>query len=201
MTMRLSIYSVILSVFLAYPVFAVAGAPPAGAGAQPSGGGGGDRGHFGGSGADPLRFRQLAMTTIRAKLAIDDDEQWKSLWPKIEKVLRAQRNARTGASMSMSSGVMVKGTPPPNVVIPSQPPASAAGAANADASPPQRAMEQVRAALDAPATSDADLVEKLTAMRAARDAARAELAAAQKELHAACSTRQEAVFVTLGLLE
>jgi hypothetical protein len=38
-------------------------------------------------------------------------------------------------------------------------------------------------------------------MRAARDAARAELALAQKELHDACSPRQEAVLVTLVLLE
>jgi hypothetical protein len=62
-------------------------------------------------------------------------------------------------------------------------------------------MEQVRAALDRPAASDADLVANLAAMRAARDVARAELAVAQKELHDACSPRQEAVVVTLGLLE
>jgi len=206
--MRLTIDSMILTVLLAWPVVAGAGAPPSspgGGGGQPPGG---NSGHFGGTGADPLRFRQLAMSTIRAKLAVADDEQWKSLWPKIEKVLRAQRNARTGASMSMSSPAMVKGTPPPNVTIPSQrsqPPTAggASRAANADAPPAERAMEQVRAALDQPATSDsdADLAEKLAAMRVARDAARAELAAAQKELHDACSPRQEAVLVTLGLLE
>src|SRR5687768_440887 len=104
---------------------AVAGASPAAGGAQASGGGG-NSGHFGGAGADLLRFRHLAMSAIRAKLAVEDDEQWKSLWAKIERVLQAQRNARTGASMSMSSGVMVKGTPPPNVVIPSPPAAGAA---------------------------------------------------------------------------
>ena len=205
--MRLPIHLIILTIVLACPVTAGADTPPAhgGGGGQPPGG---NSGHFGGTGADPLRFRQLAMSTIRAKLAVADDEQWKSLWPKIEKVLRAQRNARTGASMSMSSPAMVKGTPLPNVTIPSQrsqPPTAggASGAANADAPPAERAMEQVRAALDQPATSDsdADLAEKLAAMRVARDAARAELAAAQKELHDACSPRQEAVLVTLGLLE
>src|SRR5687767_9406731 len=139
MTMRLAIYAIILTVLLAWPVTAVvAGAPPAGGGGQAPGG---HSGSFGGTGADPLRFRQLAMTTIRAKLAVEDDEQWNALWAKIEKVLRAQRNARTGASMSMSSGAMVKGTPPPNVAIPAQAPAAgAAGATNADAPPPERAM-------------------------------------------------------------
>jgi hypothetical protein len=197
--MRLPIHSIILTAILAWPVSAGAGAPPAGGGGQAPQG---HSGQFGGTGADPLRFRQLTMSTIRDKLAVEHDEQWKSLWAKIEKVVRAQRNARTGASMSMSSPAMVKGTPPPNVVVPPQPAATGApGAANPDAPPPERAMEQIRALLEKPGTSEAELVDRLAAMRSARDTARAELAVARKELLAACSPRQEAVLVTLGLLE
>jgi len=41
----------------------------------------------------------------------------------------------------------------------------------------------------------------MSAMRVARDAARAEVAAAQKELKEACWPRAEAVLVTMGVLE
>ena len=44
-------------------------------------------------------------------------------------------------------------------------------------------------------------IDNIAAMRAARDNARAELVTARKELHDACSQRQEAVLITLGVLE
>lgn len=180
--------------------------PPAAAAAAKSGG---SAGYSGGSGGDPLRFRQLTSAAIRERLGADE-EQWKLLWPKVEKVMEAQRNARTGAGMSFSSGPVIKGTPPPGAGGPPRGAqmaggSSGGGAMDAD-TPAGRAMQQIRAALEQPAgaasaASDAELTEKLAAMRAARDAARADVVAAQRELHDACSPRQEAVLVTLGLLE
>ncbi|MEA2735096.1 MAG: hypothetical protein QOE14_1547, partial [Humisphaera sp.] len=122
-----------------------AAAPPAPA-PTPAPSSGGATGYSSGTGSDPLRFRHLTMTALREKLALDD-AQWKSLWPKIEKVLEAQRNARTGAAMSFSSPAMIKGTPPPNVAAALQRQSAAAAPATVE-SPAGRAMQQLRAALD-----------------------------------------------------
>jgi len=221
--MRASIQSIglILVTTIAFGVRAQAAPAPAPAGAPKPGGG---VGYSSGMGSDPLRFRQLTMDGIREKVAVGDEE-WKTLEAKIEKVLEAQRNARTGAGMAFSSGTMVKGTPPPGASgLPerfknagggssgggrSGSGLSASGNAGSSGSgagigtvdtPAGRAMQAIRAALDA-ASTDAELLAKLATMRAARDAARAELAAAQKELHDACTPRQEAVLVTFGVLE
>ncbi|MEA2710688.1 MAG: hypothetical protein QOF78_3289 [Phycisphaerales bacterium] len=195
MRFRFPIPSIVLTFFMTLSLAAAAPPAPPPTPAQPPGGASGS---ISGSGSDPLRFRHLTMTALREKLALDD-AQWKSLWPKIEKVLEAQRNARTGAAMSFSSAPMIKGTPPPNVAAALQRQSAAAAPATVE-SPAGRAMQQLRAALDKD-ESDADLLTHLAAMRAARDAARAELAAAQKDLHAACTPRQEAVLVTFGVLE
>src|SRR5687767_4322000 len=197
--MRFSIHSIVFTTLMMISLGAAPPQPGRSAGAGGQSPGGGASGHFGGTGSDPLRFRHLTMNAVRAKLAADD-EQWKSLWPKIEKVLEAQRNARTGAGMSFSSPAMVKGNPPANAMPPQRPPIGGAGAGVVD-TPAGRAMQQIRAALENQQTSDEELLKQVTAMRAARDIARAELAAAQKDLHDACSPRQEAVLVTLGVLE
>ena len=196
--MRFSIHSIVFTTLMMISLGAAPPQPGRSAGAGGQSPGGGASGHFGGTGSDPLRFRHLTMNAVRAKLAADD-EQWKSLWPKIEKVLEAQRNARTGAGMSLSSPAMVKGNPPANALPPQRP--QGAGAAAVVETAAGSAMQQIRAALENQQTSDEELLKQVTAMRAARDIARAELAAAQKDLHDACSPRQEAVLVTLGVLE
>jgi hypothetical protein len=157
-------------------------------------------------GADPLRVRQLTMNGIREKLAAGD-EQWKRLGPLIEKVLEKQREARTGAGIAVSSPPMVRGTPPPPPGVGAQQwqsgggnvSRSGAGMAMVD-TPTGRAMQEIRAALDQ-VVSDAELLAKVATMRAARDAARAEVVAAQKELKELCGARAEAVLVTMGVLE
>ena len=207
--MRVLIQSIVLAVFVTVSLGAAP--PPSPAGGATSGGGG-MTGYSGGMGSDPLRFKGLVKEGIREKLAAGDEE-WKGLWPKIEKVMEAQRNARTGAGMSFSSERMVRGTLPPAAIAGGGPAprgqtgggssggssSASGGAANVD-TPAGRAMQQIRASLEQ-AAGDAELLEKVAAMRAARDASRADLVAAQKELHDACSLRQEAVLLTLGLLD
>jgi len=203
--MRASMCSIVCVVLMTWSLGASA-TPPAGG---QSSGGGGRTGYSGGPGSDPLRFRQLTMNGVREKLGVDE-EQWKSLWPKIEKVMEAQQNARTGAGMSFTSGTMVKGTPPANSAVGGAGqrgqsggggpgPGAPGSVANVD-TPAGRAMQMIRAALEQ-AAGEEELLERVAAMRVARDAARAELVAAQKELHDACTPRQEAVLLTMGLLE
>ncbi|HEY7115848.1 MAG TPA: hypothetical protein VH475_04625, partial [Tepidisphaeraceae bacterium] len=64
-----------------------------------------------------------------------------------------------------------------------------------------KAAAELRAAIDDKSTSPEDINKKLAALRDAREKARAELQAAQKELKDVLSARQEAVLVSSGMLE
>ena len=114
------------------------------------------------------------------------DKEWEALSPKIEKVMDARRNTATGAGMSWSSS---NGAAP------------VFRAGNTPDTPPGKAMQQVKTAIEDKDISNDEILKKLAAMREAREKARAELAAAQKELKEACTPRQEAILVTLGQLD
>lgn len=64
-----------------------------------------------------------------------------------------------------------------------------------------QALADLQAALADPKTSAEQLQEKVAAVRAARHKARAELEAARKDLLALLTSDQEAVLVSLGLLD
>jgi acetylornithine deacetylase/succinyl-diaminopimelate desuccinylase-like protein len=144
-------------------------------------------GRAGGGPGDPIKFQQQILEMVKDKLESTDDE-WKALSPRIEKVMEAQRGARTGAGMSITSsnanGQSGRTT----------------GGGNVNTTP-GKAMQEVRVAIDDKETSAEEITKKLAAMRDARDKARAELAEAQKSLKENLSPRQEAVLVTLGLLD
>jgi hypothetical protein len=64
-----------------------------------------------------------------------------------------------------------------------------------------QALMDLLAATNDPKTTPEQLKEKLAAVRAARQKARADLAAAQKDLLELLTSDQEAVLVDLGVLE
>ncbi len=136
------------------------------------------RGNF-----DPAQFRERYMTSIKEQLKADDDE-WKVLSPKIEKLMTAQRDTR-GAGGFRGGRPGGGGTPPDN-----QP-----------TTPVSKASADLRTALENKDTPAEDIAKKLAALREARDKARADLAAVQKELKDVLTQRQEAVLVTMGMLE
>jgi hypothetical protein len=134
---------------------------------------------------DPAQFRQQRLDRIKEQLGASDDE-WKVLSPKIEKVMDVQRNTFGGFGGGRGRGP------------------GGGGGGNADnqpQTPVAKASADLRTTLenkDAPAD---DIKAKLAALRDARDKARAELQAAQKELKEVLTQRQEAVLVTNGMLE
>ena len=157
-----------------------AGAAPA---APPAGGGM----RAGAGPVDPAQFRQKQLDNIREKLGATDEE-WNALSPKVEKVVDAKREASTGAGMSFGSavgrGAVFRSTGGSDI-----------------GTVPGKAMQELRASLEQKEASDDEIKKKLTAMREAREKARADLAAVQKELQQSCTPRQEATLVTLGILE
>ena len=136
------------------------------------------RGNF-----DPAQMRERFMNSIKEQLKADDDE-WKVLQPKIEKLMNAQRDTRgTGGFRGRPGGGGGGGG--------DNQPTTAVGKASAD----------LRTALDNKDTAPEEIAKKLAALREARDKARADLAAVQKELKEVLTQRQEAVLVTMGMLE
>jgi hypothetical protein len=134
------------------------------------------RGNF-----DPAQFREQMMNRMKEQLGSNDDE-WKVLSPKIEKLMTAQRDARGGGGFG---GGGRRGGNNDN-----QPQSATA-----------KASAELRTALENKDTPAAEIATKLTALREARDKARADLAAVQKELKEVLTQRQEAVLVTMGMLE
>ena len=132
---------------------------------------------------DPAQFRERMMNNIKERLGASDDE-WKVISPKVEKVMTAQRDARGGGGFGFGGRGRRGGGG-------DQQPTTEAGKASADL---QTALENK----DTPAD---EIAKKLAAFREARDKGRAQLQAAQKELKEILTQRQEAVMVSMGMLE
>ena len=152
-------------------------APPPGAGPNFKGAGG-----VGFSGKNTKE--QLA--AIKDLLAAADDD-WQTLSPKVERVLAAKQNLNTGAGMNWTSQNGFK----PVVQASTSRPDTPAG----------KALQAVRDAVTDPAASDEDLSRKMAAVREARQKARIEYQTAQNELISATSPRQQAILMTLGVIE
>jgi hypothetical protein len=131
---------------------------------------------------DPAQFREQRLNRIKEQLGSSDDE-WKVLQPKIEKIMDAQRETFAGfGGFRRGGGGGGGGDNQPQTAI---------GKASAD-------LRSTLENKDAPAD---EIAKKLTALREARDAARKNLQAAQKELKDVLTQRQEAVLVTMWMLE
>jgi hypothetical protein len=152
---------------------------------RPERGEGQQRGEGQRGGFDPAQFQERMNQQLKEQLKVDDAE-WQVLQPKIEKLTTAQRNARGG--MMMGRGGF--GDRP-----------GAREGEERQVSELARASRELREVLDNESASAADVSAKLTAYRAARDKANAELEAARKELTDLLTQRQEAVLVMRGLLE
>ena len=136
------------------------------------------RGNF-----DPAQMRERFMNSIKEQLNADDDE-WKVLSPKIEKLMTVQRDTRGGGAFGRRPG--------------------GGGGGNTDnqpQTPVAKASAELRTVLENKDTAPEDIAKKLAALREARDKARADLVAVQKELKDVLTQRQEAVLVTMGMLE
>jgi hypothetical protein len=141
------------------------------------------RGNF-----DPAQARERYLTSIKERLGASDDE-WKVLQPKLEKVMTAQREGRAGFGFGGGGG-------------------RRGGGGNGGGDQPQQpttavgtASQDLNKALESKDTPAEEIAKKLTALREAREKAKADTAAAQKELKEILTPRQEAVLVTMGMLD
>ena len=144
------------------------------------------RGNF-----DPAEMRARMEARMKEQLGVSDDE-WKVLQPKVEKVMNAQRDARAGGGGGFGGGGGRRGG------------GGGGGGGGADNQPQSavaKAQADLRTTLENQNASAQEINAKLTALREARAKAKGELEAAQKELKEVLTARQEAVFVSMGMLE
>lgn len=163
-------------------------AQPGGQGGQNGGRqrGGNNRQNF-----DPAQMRERYMNQLKEQLGSPDDE-WKAIQPRLEKVLTVQRESRSRGNFGGRTNGRTRG-------------GNNGADANAQPAQPQSAVaqasEDLRKAVADKSTSPEDIAKKLANLREAKEKAKAELAAAQKELRELLSARQEATLVTNGILD
>lgn len=155
-------------------------------GGGPGGGGpgGGGRRNF-----DPAQFQQRMMDNLKEQLGASDEE-WNVIQPKLQKVMEAQRDARAGGMMGMR-GMMGgrrggQGGP---------------GGDQQPTTPVAMAAKELQDTLQNKEATPDQINAKLTAFRAARDKANADLEASRKDLKDVLTAKQEAQLVLYGMLE
>jgi hypothetical protein len=178
-----------LAVFvLGAPQFAQAQAQPGGQRGQ---GNQGQRGNF-----DPAQARERGLARVKEQLG-STDEEWKILQPKVEKLLTAQSDARTGrggAQGGRQRGQRGQGGQGAQAAQP-QP-----AATNVEQSAVAKAAAELRATVEDKSASSEDIGKKLTALHEAKEKAKADRATAEKELKELLTARQEAILVSSGLI-
>jgi len=188
----LTLAAALLTIGISGTAFGQANPAQPGQPGQPGGAGGaggaGGRGNRGGGNFDPAAMRAQYMTRLKEQLGANDDE-WKVLEPKITKVMDASRAARStggfGGGRTRGPGGTGGGTTP---------------TPDANQSPVSKASADLRAVVDKKDAAASEYTQALAAFRAARDKAKADQAAAEKELKDVLTPKQEAILVSSGTI-
>jgi Spy/CpxP family protein refolding chaperone len=141
------------------------------------------RGNF-----DPARFREEAMKRMQEQLGASAEE-WTVIQPKVDKLMTAQRDNMGGRGFGGRGGDRDRGGD------------RGSSASNQPSSPLQTASRELRETLDNKEAAPEQITAKLTALREARAKAREQLVTAQKDLQSVLTPRQEAVMVSMGMLD
>lgn len=159
------------------------------------------RGNF-----DPEAFRQRAMERYREQMEVKNDDEWKVIQTRIEKVMDARQGMGPGGFGMFGRGGPGGRRGGDNAG------AGGAGGAGGDAAAgggggrprfggePSPEAEALQKAIEAKAPAD-ELKAKLAKYRESRKAKEEKLAQAQDELRKVLSVRQEASAVLGGLLQ
>ncbi len=173
--------------------------------AQPPQGGG--PGGFGGPGGqfDPAQMRQRMMENWKQQLGADDDA-WKVIEPRLTKVMELNRQTMSGGMFGMRG---MRGTRAGRGGDQGDRGGRAGqqgdrprfpGQEDREPTAVEKAAETLSTTLENESASADTIKQQLTALRAAREKAKQELAAAQQDLRQILTVRQEAVLVLNGML-
>lgn len=154
------------------------------------------RGGRGGGFGDPAEFQARMMENIREQMKVKDDTEWKLIEGRIQKVMEARRDVGFGGG---GMGRMFR--------RPGQGGPGGPGGDNADAGrrrggfggEPSAEQQALDKAIDSNAPKE-ELKSAMTKVRASRKEKEAKLAAAQEELKKVLSVEQEALALSMGLV-
>jgi hypothetical protein len=155
--------------------------------------GGRNRGGFGG---DPAEFRQRMMEGIREQFAVKDDAEWKAIEPLVQGVMDARRDVGVGGNM----GRMFRRPGGDNNNAGGGGGERRRGGGGPFGGEPDPAQEALDKAVDSKASKE-ELKAAMAKVRASKKEKEAKLAKAQDELKKVLSTEQEAVALSMGLVQ
>ena len=144
---------------------------------------------------DPEQMRQMMERRIQEQLGATDQE-WKVLGPRVMKVSEINRQVSgfgRGGMFGMFGGGR-RGTQGDR-------PGGRPGAPERELTEVEKAMDKLRTTLENTSAKPEDIKKDLTDLRKAKEKAKQQLAAAQKELRAIVTVRQEAQLVMMGMLD
>ena len=151
-------------------------------------GGGGQRRNRqgGGFGGDPAQFQQMMVDRVRDRLNFTNDTEWAAVEPLVTKVVTARMESDAGRMRGMMGGRNRGG-------------GQGGPGGGRNFGPPNPEAEALQKAIDddAPAAQIKDLLAKY---KASQKAKQAKLEAAQADLKAVLTTKQEAQAALLGLV-
>lgn len=168
--------------------------------AQPQGRGGQGQGPGGERGPrefDPERMQQMMQQRMQEQLGATAEE-WKVLGPRVMKVMNLSRQVNTGAGGMFRMGMA--GRRGGAQGGPEGPGGRRGPMGQGEPTAVDTASEALQTALENTAATPDEIKTKLTALRAAKEKAKAELATAQQELKQVLTLRQEAQLVLMGML-
>lgn len=165
---------------------------------QPPGGGGGGGGRRGGGNFDPAAMKQRMMDDMKDQWEIKDDAEWNAIEPKLSKVIDARNDmmASTMRGAFGRGGNRQRGGGNADDNGGAQPQRQRGGGMFGTPSP---AVEALQKAIDDKAPT-AEIKTKLKAVQDEKKDKETKLTAAQEDLRAVLTPRQEAIATLRGLL-
>ncbi len=160
----------------------------------------------GGRNFDPEEMRQRMMDRYKEQMGVTDDAEWKVIQERVEKVIAAQREARTGGAIAgMFGGGGGRrggggGQGGDNNAGGDNQGARRGGGRGGFGGTPSPELEALQKAIEAKASAE-ELKAKLAKVREVQKEKDAKLEKAQEDLKKVLSARQEAGAVLVGLLK
>lgn len=161
---------------------------------------GGMQGGPGGRQFDPERMHQMMEQRMRQQLGATEQE-WKVLGPRVMKVAELSRQTRGGGMGGMMPGGMGPMMPGGMGGRRGGMMGGGPGGPPREQTAVEKAHGQLRTVLDNTSATPDQIKTQLAALRKARETARQQLAAAQKDLRETITVRQEAQLVMMDILE
>ncbi len=134
---------------------------------------------------DPQQMQRMMQQRMQRQVGASDAE-WKTIGPGVMKVSELNRQVTGGGMGGMFGGR--RGGP-------------MGGRQGAQPTELDKATEQLQTLLDNQSAKPEDIEKQLTALRAAREKVKKELAAEQQKLQKQVTVRQKAQLVLMGLLD